>query len=204
MGQTHFTHAKAGCSAAIHLLVLVVLLVGVGYAQSQDAPTLGDLARQQRQKQQDKAAKDAKDTKDTKDGKDAKAKKVFTNEEIPERPDLSPEATPSSSEGENTPDQSSAPVSMPSGHSAEEWKAAIQSQKALVDNLQQHIDKLSASIHFVEANRYTNGVQYNQRQAQKQEEVKRLQSQLDEQKQKLADMQEAARKAGFGNGVYDP
>jgi hypothetical protein len=93
---------------------------------------------------------------------------------------------------------------MPSGHSAEEWKAAIQSQKAVLDNLQQQIDKLSALIHFVEANRYVNGVQNNQRQAQKQEEVKRLQTQLDEQKQKLADMQEAARKAGFGNGVYDP
>jgi hypothetical protein len=31
-----------------------------------------------------------------------------------------------------------------------------------------------------------------------------MQKQLDTQKKKLEDMQEAARKAGFGSSVYDP
>ena len=32
----------------------------------------------------------------------------------------------------------------------------------------------------------------------------KLQKQLDAEKKKLADMQESARKAGFGNAVYEP
>ena len=71
-------------------------------------------------------------------------------------------------------------------------------------SMQNQIDKLNSSIHFVEANRYYNGVQYNERQAQKQEEVQRMQKQLDEQKKQLEDMQESARKAGLGSSVYEP
>jgi uncharacterized coiled-coil protein SlyX len=47
-------------------------------------------------------------------------------------------------------------------------------------------------------------VQYNQRQVQKQDEVQRMQKQLDEQKKKLEEMQESARKAGLGSSVYEP
>jgi len=66
------------------------------------------------------------------------------------------------------------------------------------------VDKLNGSVHFVEANRYTNGVQYNQYQLKKQQEAQRLQKQLDGEKKQLADAQESARKAGFGTAVYDP
>ncbi|MGC2197630.1 MAG: hypothetical protein WA628_23360 [Terriglobales bacterium] len=41
------------------------------------------------------------------------------------------------------------------------------------------------SIHFVEANACRNGVEYNKIQAQEQQEVQRLQGQLDEQKKNL-------------------
>jgi uncharacterized protein YukE len=88
--------------------------------------------------------------------------------------------------------------------SGEQWKAAIQQQKSAVADLKSHIDKVQDSIHFVEANRYRNGVEYNKVQAEKQQEVQRLQSQLDEQKKKLEQMQESARKAGFGSSVWDP
>jgi len=47
-------------------------------------------------------------------------------------------------------------------------------------------------------------VQYNERQIQKQDEVKRMQTQLDDQKKQLEDMQESARKAGLGSSVYEP
>ena len=38
----------------------------------------------------------------------------------------------------------------------------------------------------------------------KQQEVKNLQKQLEEEWKKLSDMQEAARKEGMGAAVYDP
>jgi len=56
----------------------------------------------------------------------------------------------------------------------------------------------------VEANAYRNGVEYNKLQAHKQQEVERLQGQLDEQKRDLEQMQEKARKAGYGSAVWDP
>jgi hypothetical protein len=41
-------------------------------------------------------------------------------------------------------------------------------------------------------------------QVEKLASVQRMQQQLDQQKQKLEDMQESARKAGLGNAVYEP
>jgi hypothetical protein len=164
------------------------LLMGTaGYGQS-----LGDVARQQRQKQQAKKA-------------DA-SRKVITNEDIPEHPESASEAETASgtsgsdSEGGDSSFRSASEVAK----SGEQWKAAIQAQKSAIANFQSQLDKLNDSIHFVEANRYSNGVQYNQHQLKKKQEAERAQKQLDEQKKKLADMQETARKAGFGSSVYDP
>jgi hypothetical protein len=47
-------------------------------------------------------------------------------------------------------------------------------------------------------------VQYNQHQVKKQENVAQMQQHLEEQKKKLAAMQEAARQTGMGSSVYDP
>ncbi|MGH9497520.1 MAG: hypothetical protein ACRD3L_00070 [Terriglobales bacterium] len=66
------------------------------------------------------------------------------------------------------------------------------------------MDRLNSSIHFVEANRYYNGLQHNERQELKQEQVQRMQDQLELQKKRLDRMQEGARKEGFGTAVYDP
>jgi chromosome segregation ATPase len=159
---------------------MVMFVVASSYGQS-----LGDVAREQRQKQ-------------AKDGHPAH--KVVTNEEIPE----SPEATSGGSTSIEDHNGSAAAPASNDTHSGEEWKAKIQAQKSSIASLQNQIDRLNSSIHFVEANRYTNGAQYNQRQVQKQDEVQRMQKQLDEQKQKLQDMQESARKAGLGSSVYDP
>jgi uncharacterized coiled-coil protein SlyX len=86
---------------------------------------------------------------------------------------------------------------------AEQWKAAIQQQKSVVADLKSHIEKLQDSIRFVEANRYRNGVESNKVQADKQKEVQRLQEQLDGFQKNLENMQESARKAGFGSAVWD-
>lgn len=158
---------------------LLIWVSSAGYGQS-----LGDVAREQRQKQQ------AKDTKT--------AAKVITNEDLPEHPDSS--ASAAGSEGK--PEQSSSQTL--GAKSPEQWRSDIAAQKKSVEALQSQIDKLNSSVHFVEANRYWNGVQHNERQIQKQDEVQRMQAQLDEQKKKLDDIEEAARKAGYGNAVYEP
>jgi predicted RNase H-like nuclease (RuvC/YqgF family) len=159
---------------------MVLLAVVVSYGQS-----LGDVAREQRQKR----AKAASAT-----------RKVVTNEDIPESSESVSSTSVSANEHETAP---ATPASNDT-HSGEQWKAKIEAQRSSVASLQSQIDKLNSSIHFVEANHYTNGVQYNQRQVQKQDEVQRLQKQLDEQKKQLEDMQESARKAGFGSSVYEP
>jgi len=156
---------------------VILLAVVVSYGQS-----LGDVAREQRQKQ----AKAANTT-----------HKVVTNEDIPESPEavsttsVSDHETPSTRASNDT-------------HSGEEWKAKIETQRNSVASLQSQIDRLNSSIRFAGPNCVANCVQYNQRQIQKQDEVQRMQKQLDEQKQKLEGMQESARKAGLGSSVYEP
>ena len=165
----------------IFTAVFVLLALSVSFAQS-----LPEVARQQRLKQQ---ARDAK-----------AAKKVITDDDMPSRPDAADD--PNTNDDDNRDEPS--PAVKKAAKSAAQWKAQIQAQENVVNSLQDEIKKLSASVHFVEVNRYSNGVQYNQYQARKQEEVDRLQKQLDGEQKKLDDMQEAARKAGFGSAVYEP
>jgi hypothetical protein len=167
---------------AFYLPVLLFLLTCASYGQS-----LGDVAREQRQKQQ---------------AKDPKAPaKLVTNDEIPESPD----ASASSSDDDNAAPESSTPAASSAGKkTAEQWKAEIELRKARIAALQSNVEKLNDSVHFVEANRYYNGVQYNQYQLKKQQEAQRMQKQLETEKKALEDAQESARKAGFGSAVYDP
>ncbi len=156
--------------------------------QSSDSPSLGDLARKQRDKQQQNK------------NSATKPKKVVTDEDMPAYApdeDVSPDDGP---HGEMSAEHSASDVLQ----SGEQFKSAIARQKEVVADLKAHIDKLNSSIHFVEANAYRNGVEYNKVQAQKQQEAERLQGQLDEQKRNLEQLQEKARKAGYGSAVWDP
>jgi hypothetical protein len=161
------------------IVFCLFLFTCASYGQS-----LGDVAREQRQKQQ---AKDPK-----------AAAKVVTNEEIPESPDVA-DSSDDTDRGPATPAASSA-----GKKTAEQWKSEIEARKTRIAVLQSHVEKLNDSVHFVEANRYYNGVQYNQYQLKKQQEAQRLQKQLDSEKKALGDAQESARKAGFGSAIYDP
>lgn len=161
---------------AVCVFSVCIALMGLGFALS-----LGDVAREQRQKQQAK--------------KDQPAPKVITNEEIPENPQ---DNTATSSEGDKEPSSSMG------SKSAEQWKAEIAAQRNSVENLQRQIDQLNSSIHFAPGTCVRGCVQHNERQVEKQDEVQRMQAQLDEQKKRLDNMQEAARKEGFGNSVYEP
>jgi len=165
------------------VLAVLMIFASVSYGQS-----LGDVARQQRQKQQQTKA--------------TAPHKVITNEDLPAHSaDDADSASVTTTEDSK---RAAASSSSAGKKTAEEWKSQIQAQKAKVAAMQSDVDKLNASVHYVEANRYTNGVQYNQAQSRKQQESERLQKRLDEQKKALSDMQEACRRAGFGSAVYEP
>ena len=165
---------------ALRVLSIALVMGSVAYGQS-----LGDVAKENREKQKAKTAA-------------ATAKpKVITNEDLP----ANPAAMSEESEGKTRP----APMPRPSGGmSAEQWKNLILSHKNGIAALQAQIDKLNDSIHYVTASLYSNGLQHNEHQAQKQQSVEQMKQQLELQKKNLADMQEAARQAGMGSAVYDP
>ena len=153
--------------------------------------SLGEVARQQRETQNAKTTHS----------------KVVTDEDIPARKEEDADSSDENDAGQERSEGSSLTSDLSAEQitrRGEQWKARIEAQKNAVASLQNQFDRLSASIHFVEANRYTNGVQYNQHQLRKQQEARQMQKQLDEQKKKLADMQDAARREGFGNKIYDP
>jgi hypothetical protein len=157
---------------------------------AQDSPSLGDLARQQRQqKEQSKAAPD----------KDAKTSKVITNEELPSHTE--PQSVRGASKGNHDalPDAPNEPK-----QSAEHWKSQIIAQKNQIATLQRQVDELSESIRFAPANCVANCVGWNERQREKQQRAESMQSQLDEEKRRLEDLQDSARRQGYGSSVYDP
>jgi hypothetical protein len=165
----------------IATVILLSFAVLVSHNAIADDQSLGDVARKQRLQQAKKTDP---------------AAKVVTNEDIPEHP-ADPKDADEPKQGEN--DSKVAP-----SMSGAQVKAVIQAQKRRIAALQAQIDKLGSSIHYVEANRYRNGVEYNQAQQRKQQEVDRMQKQLQSEKSKLEEMQESARHAGFGSAVYDP
>lgn len=176
----------------IALAILILVLPFRCAGQTSASPSLGDVARKQRRKEHD--------TKNP----PAKAKKVVTDEDIPARADAS-----ASNEDAGSLDGPHSEAAVPASttdvlKTGEQWKASIGQQKVAVADLKSRIDKLNASIRFVSANAYRNGVEYNKYQAQKQQEAERLQNELDGQKKSLEQMQETARRAGYGSAVWDP
>jgi uncharacterized protein YukE len=170
----------------IAVLIAVFVLSTDSLGQTSDT-SLGDLARKQRQKQLGK-------------NPTAKPKKVVTDEDMPAHAPDEDVAHSDNPQGEMPAKRSATDVLQ----TGDQFKSAITRQKAAITDLKSRIDKLNSSIHFVEANAYRNGVEYNKVQAQKQQEVERLQGQLNEQQRGLEQMQETARKAGYGSAVWDP
>ncbi|MFZ0319356.1 MAG: hypothetical protein WAL56_09530, partial [Candidatus Sulfotelmatobacter sp.] len=168
-----------GAKCRIILLTTASVLLIAILANGQDSPSLGDLARQQRQQK-------------TTPGKDIKTPKVITNEEIPEHSEAASlrkvnaqEYAAATSNGPKIP--------------AEQWRSQIVTQKNQVNSLQNQIDELNESVRFAPANCAANCVGWNERQREKQQRAERMQAQLEEQKKRLDDMQESARKQGYGS-----
>jgi chromosome segregation ATPase len=185
--------------------LLVVALLSTACA-AQDSQSLGDVARQARAQKQakgngSKASSDSKDQ-DSNSANPSRPKpsRVITNDDSPNSTDLTPVVAKQSSEN------AVAPVQAAGNRDAqgEHWKSQIQSQKEAIASLQSQITELSNSIHYTGANCVANCEKWNENQQRKQEQVEAMRAQLEEQKQHLEEMQEQARKQGFGSSVYDP
>ena len=194
--------SSRSCHLRIFLATLAMLLFATlaAYAQS-----LGDVARENREQK----AADAPTT----------PPKVITNATLPKDPDAEPTAGESPTQAQTPPSPASAESSKKAARqraaeqrAAEQWKQKILAQENTIANLRLRIDRLKASIHFVDPNNYypydSNsayaGLAENRYQARKLERLAQMQQQLDQQKKKLEDMQEAARHAGMHTAVYDP
>src|ERR1700685_1328771 len=158
-------------------------MLASGHAQS-----LGDVAREQREKLATDASAPAK---------------IVTKENISETDGQ--ESPPSGRVRRHKVPHPVEPVTPASNdtRAAAQWKAKIIAQERKIASLQKQIDRVNAPTRFTGASCY-NCAQHNEMQIEKLASVQRMQQQLDEQKQKLEDMQESARKAGLGNAVYEP
>jgi len=176
------------------LLFFVSLVSLLAYGQS-----LGDVARENREKK----------------GADASTTppKVITNKDLPKNPDgyaeppadeSTPQTQPSSSVGAS---REAARQRAAEQRAAEYWKKRILAQEYVVANLQARVAHMRASIHLANPNTsydYNGAQAYNAYQARQLERLAQMQQQLEQQKRKLGDLQEAARHAGMHTLVYDP
>jgi hypothetical protein len=176
----------------ISISISVALLTGsAAYGQS-----LGEIARENRAKQQ--AVTDP-----------AEQPKLITNANLPKDPN--PNSTPAPSDpasqasvaSTRAADHRTAQQRMAEQRASGQWKGRIITQQDRVTNLQGRIDLLKASIRAENGSTQYEGPN-GRAQARQMQRVAELQQQLDEQKFKLNQMQESARRAGMHTVVYDP
>jgi len=173
--------------------------LGAFPAFSQDSPSLADAARQARLQKQQKEAQ-AKDSPSANDAQSARTPRVITNDEIPEH--VGSTLTPSTARFQN-------PTYTPPNYGARrtpagQWKSLIQAQKNAIASLQREINTLRDSIHFPVNCLPNTCAQRNERQLEKETRVDTMKHQLEQEQKRLEDLQESARKQGFGSAVYDP
>lgn len=173
-----------------YIFLIVAMPISCLFTRAQDSQSLGEVARQARQKQPAQTIPIPAATAQS----PSKARHVITNDEIPEQPQAANSSSHSQEQAGNT---------AAAKRSAEDWKAQILRGKNSIALLQRNIDTLSNSIHFADAN-YENHVQWNERQREKQRRVDVMKSQLADLQKRLEEMQEAARRQGYGSSVYDP
>ncbi len=150
------------------------------------AQSVADVARQNQQRVQNRPAEN-----------------VITNDDMPTEglADEGAVAQRHSSKQKSDPD--SAKV-LAMDKEARNFRAKILTQKSAISALQARIDHETSAVHFARSSVSYNAAQTNTRAQAKLDEIQALNQQMDSEKKKLEDLQEAARKAGFGNGVYDP
>ena len=172
----------------LKISAIALLMSSSAYGQS-----LGDIARANRKKQ------NAENT-------SAVQPRVITNANLPKDPDANQEpaeAQSGTNASSTAADHRSAQQRLAEQRAADQWKRQILAQKNKMATLQARIDQLNASIRSAGGSVQYEGP-YNRHQARQLQRVAQIQLQLDEQKMKLDQMQEAARHAGMHSAVYDP
>ena len=166
-------------------VLAIALSIGLAaYGQS-----LGDVARANREKQPQA-------------NPSAKQPVVVTNDDLGKDPEGN--APP---QGPATPGNKASHPRSGEQHpidqaAAAQWKKQILAQKEKIATLQAGIDQLNAAIHPAGSAQFDGPT--NRLQAQQAQRLAEVQLQLDEQKRKLAEMQDEARRAGMHTAVYDP
>ncbi len=166
-----------------------LLLSGAGLAQSQPGDALGDVARANRAKQRAQEASGA-------------APKVIANQDLPADSTGIPESSASEpmtmvsgvKRSDPNADQRLGNRLLAEQRAGAQWKARIQEQENRIADLQGRIERVNASIrsavgtaqYDTPANRY---------QAVQTERLAMMQDMLDQQKRRLAMMEDAARRA---------
>jgi len=169
-------------------------------ANGQDSQSLADAARKARLQKQQKDAQAKDSSASTNDAQPAKTPRVITNDEIPEY--VGSTLTP------RTP-QSQGPAYAPPIYGArktpaDQWKSQILAQKNAIGSLQREIASLSGSIRFPVNCLPNTCAQRTERQLEKEDRVEIMKQQLEQQQKRLEELQDSARKQGFGSSVYDP
>lgn len=178
-------------------------------AFGQESQSLGDAARQARlQKQQREAQEKTAQGKDS-EPKDATAqpsapadkpaKKVVTNDDIPEH-------VGSTLTYSTTPNNSNPNYVRPNYHPAspaDQMRAGILAQKNYLASVRREIDSLAQALEHPETC-VADCRQRDQRLRYKEARLDSLKAQVDQLQKQLEDIQEAARKKGYGSSVYDP
>jgi len=169
---------------------IALLLTGTA-ALAQSGQSLADAARAERAKQQSEQAAGT-------------APKVITNQDLPAAPPAVPDPSPSDpmttvsgvKKSDHYADQRLNNHLQAEQRSSGQWKARIQEQENRIADLEARIDRVNASIrnsvgtaqYDTPANRY---------QAVQSERLAMMQQMLDQQKRRLALMQDSARRAGM-------
>ena len=156
--------------------------------------SLGDVARETRGKKAEAAA--------------TATPKVITDGDLakdapgPETAGASSKAQPASSGKTGT--GNAAATSPLDPRTTEQWRRQILAQKRTVTTLEKRLARIQASLSSVDASAISRGEIFSRSQALEQERVAQVQEQLEEQRAKLLEMQEEARRAGMHTQVYDP
>ena len=100
--------------------------------------------------------------------------------------------------------RNAAAISPVDSHAAEQWRRQILAQKRTVETLEKRLARYQASLSSVDAAAISRGEILSRSQALEQERIAQVQEQLGEQRAKLLEMQEEARRAGMHTQVYDP
>ena len=182
-------------------LFLAASIFSCALAYGQSPPSVADAARQSRQqKQQVESQAGPSQDAGASDSQPAKTPKVITNDDIPEHV----ADVPPVHDSQGSTISPSQPVSATHKLSAEQWKSQIMTQKRAIATLQRQIANVKASIHFPEGCSTNTCAQRNERQLAKEDRVDLMQHQLEQQQKHLEELQDAARRQGYGSSVYEP